>query len=235
MEHWLSLGVGVFLLAMVLYGHYKGFLRLIITFLALVMSVIVVQFAMPKVTEYLQNNTEVYKTFGESLLKMTDAESVMEDQYPSQQRDIIEQLKIPEQMKEALLENNNREIYKILRVEEFLDYVGTCLAGMIINLIGSALLFILVYIALRFLIHWLDLLARLPILHGMNQIAGAVLGGIQGLLMIWFFFWIIQICSEKSWTEMLLLQIKDSLWLTFLYENNLFNWIFIRILNGFLM
>ena len=31
MEHWLATGVGVFLLSMVLYGHYRGFLRLAVT------------------------------------------------------------------------------------------------------------------------------------------------------------------------------------------------------------
>ncbi len=256
MEHWLSIGTGIFLLSMVLYGHYKGFLRLAVTFSALILSVLVVHFAMPKVTGYLQENTEIHKIVGKGLLKISGVEAseteipsegndlvnsendfvqiIPENQYPAYQREVIENLNIPEQMKEALLENNNREIYQLLKVEEFLDYVGTYLAGMVLNLVGSVILFLLVYIGLRFIIRWLDLLARLPILHGINQIAGAVLGGVQGLLVIWLFFLTVQICAELPWTRQIQSQIQESIWLSFLYKNNLFNWIFVKILSGFL-
>lgn len=252
MEHWLAIAAGIFLLSMVLYGHYRGFLRLAVTFSALILSLLVVRVAMPKVSWYLQENTEIHKTVGRGLLKALGAEQVLSDsedldhvedgevqilpetQIPAHQRKIIEQLKIPEQMKDALLENNNREIYQILKVEEFLDYVGTYLAGMVLNLVGSVLLFLLVYIGLRILIQWLDILARLPILNGINQITGAVLGGIQGMLMLWLFFLIVQFCAEMPWTERILAQIHKSLWLNFLYRNNIFNWIFVRVLSSFL-
>lgn len=249
MEHWLSIGTGIFLLSMVLYGHYKGFLRLAVTFSALILSVLMVHFAMPKVTGYLQENTEIHKIVGKGLLKIAGVETeeryledngydlvqiIPENQYPAHQREIIENLNIPEQMKEVLLENNNREIYQLLKVEEFLDYVGTYLARMVLNLVGSVILFLLVYIGLRFIIRWLDLLARLPILRGINQIAGAVLGGVQGLLVIWLFFLTVQICAELPWTRQIQSQIQESIWLSFLYKNNLFNWIFVKILSGFL-
>ena len=252
MEHWLSIAAGVFLLSMVLYGHYRGFLRLAVTFSALILSLLVVHVAMPKVTGYLQENTEIHKTIGRGLLKAVGTEVILSDsgetdeiessdvqilpeiQIPAQQREIIEQLKIPEQMKEALLENNNREIYQILKVEEFLDYVGTYLAGMVLNLVGSVLVFLVLYIGMRILIRWLDLLARLPILSGINQIAGAVLGGVQGMLVLWLFFLIVQLCVEMPWAAAVLNQIQKSIWLRFLYSNNIFNWIFVRILSSFL-
>ncbi len=252
LEHWLSIGTAVFLLSMVLYGHYRGFLRLAVTFSALILSVLVVHFAMPKVTAYLQENTEIHKVIGKGLLKITGIELperefaeggsadtdevpiIPETRYPAYQREIIEQLKIPEQMKNALLENNNREIYRLLKVEEFLDYVGAYLAGMVMNVVGSIILFLVVFIGLRLVIKWVDLLARLPILHGINHIAGAVLGGIQGLLIIWLFFLVVQICSDMPWTEEILSQIERSIWLNFLYRNNLFNWAFIKILSNFL-
>ena len=31
MEHWLSMTVGIYLVAMVLYGHYRGFLRMAVS------------------------------------------------------------------------------------------------------------------------------------------------------------------------------------------------------------
>lgn len=73
-------------------------------------------------------------------------------------------------MKEILLENNNHEIYNLLGVDSFFEYLGASLANMVLNLIVSVVLFAAVYFLIRFVIKWLDLMARLPILSGMNQI-----------------------------------------------------------------
>ena len=135
-------------------------------------------------------------------------------------------------MKEILLENNNSEIYELLGVNTFLEYVGDYLTNMILNLITAMVLFVLVNLALRFLIRWLNLIARLPILSGMNQIAGALVGGIQGLLWLWAGCVLADICSQSAWASAVLTQIEMSSWLTFLYQNNLINWIFVNILRS---
>ena len=199
-EHWLSVGVGVFWLSMVLYGHYRGLVRIAVTMSALILSLIVTRVAMPGVTAALNNNTAIHQTIGQGLLHMAgvqgDAENEAEVQ-PSYQRDMIEKLKLPEQMKEVLLENNNSEIYQMLGVE-------------------------------------LNQIARLPILWELNQLAGALLGAVAGLLFIWLAGLVIKACSGMPWTQPLLMQIEASWWLSLLYQNNLFNWLFIRILTGFL-
>ena len=144
MEHWLSVGVGAYLLAMVLYGHYRGFLKMAVTMTALIFSLIAVQVAMPYVTDALRENTGIHRAIGQGLLHMAGADENATDgvELPAQQREAIERLKLPEQMKEALLENNNTEIYELLGVDRFLDYLGQYLANMVINLAGSALLFV---------------------------------------------------------------------------------------------
>lgn len=235
MKYWLSIGVGVFLLSMVLYGHYRGFLRLAVTMTALVLSLIVVHLAMPYVTGVLKENTGIHRAIGEGLLHMAGIEDEEgEAKLPAQQREAIERLKLPEQMKEALLENNNNEIYHILGVDAFLDYLGAYLANMVLNLIGSVLLFLIVFIAIRLLVKWLDLVAKLPILSGINQITGAVLGGLQGLLILWVVGLIVKACSAMPWAQAVLSQIDGSRWLGFLYHNNIFNWLFVSILNSFI-
>lgn len=238
MEYWLSVSIGVFLLLMVLYGHYKGFLRIALSFSALILSLLTVQLAVPKVTAYLQENTTISKTIGNTLLKAVESElakngeiqALMEMQNPTLQKEMIERLKIPEQIKQVLLENNNREIYQRLNVEKFVDYVSAYLSNILLKLIVSAVLFLVVYIGLHVLIWWLNLFARLPILHGINHLAGAALGGVQGLLIVWLFFLAVQFCTNMSWSVTVLSQIQKSVWLDFLYENNLLGWCFMSIL-----
>lgn len=235
-EHWLSIGVGVFLLSMVLYGHYRGFLRMAVTMTALILSLVVVRVAMPYVTGVLKENTAIHQAIGQGLLNLAGvSEAELEEpesRLPAQQREAIEQLKLPEQMKEVLLQNNNNEIYRLLGVDAFMDYLGAYLANMVLNVLGSIILFVVVFVLIRLLVSWLDLVAKLPILSGINQIAGAVLGGLQGLFALWIAGLIVQACASMPWAQAVLAQIEGSLWLGFLYHNNVFNWLFLSILNS---
>lgn len=238
LEHWLSVGVGVFLLSMVLYGHYRGFLRIAVTMSALVISIVVVQLATPHMTAFLKENTGVQQFARQILVNAAGLEQeayLTEDvSQPVYERLMIEQLQLPRQMKDALLENNNYEIYQILGADSFIEYVGQYLADMVLNLIASLLLFVLVYFALRFLVHWLDLVAKLPILSGINQIAGAILGGVRGLLWLWAGFLVTDLFAAAPWASAVLEQVQKSVWLTVLYQNNLFNWMFAGILRWFI-
>ena len=54
MENWLPAVIGIYLLGMVLYGHYKGFIRLAVSMLAMVLSLTLVRAALPAVTGYLK-------------------------------------------------------------------------------------------------------------------------------------------------------------------------------------
>ena len=78
----------------------------------------------------------------------------------------------------------------------------------------------------------MDLIARLPIVSGINQIAGALLGGVQGLLCLWIGCVVVDLCSRTQWAQAVLEQIHISMWLTFLYQNNMINWIFVNILRS---
>lgn len=235
MEHWLSFAVGIYLLAMVLYGHYRGFFRMAVTFGALILSIAVIPMAMPLVTSFLKEHTGIHSMVRQSVLESAigeEAGAVWQEhiQLPAQQRQIIEKLQLPETMKKALVDNNNSEIYQMLGVDTFFDYIATYLADMVLNLAGTVILFLAVFVGLRVLVRWLDLVARLPVIHGINQIAGAILGGCQGMLYLWIAFLVTELCSKTFWAQAILTQVRASLWLGFLYQNNLLGWIFFSVL-----
>lgn len=63
MENWLPIAVGVFWGGMILYGHYRGFIRQAVSMAALLVTLVVVDLSMPYVTDYLKNSTFVYQAF----------------------------------------------------------------------------------------------------------------------------------------------------------------------------
>lgn len=237
MENWLSIAAGVYLLSMILYGHYRGFIRLAVSMVALIAALTIVHVSMPKVTEYLKENTKIQQTLSESMKEAAGiglSEETEGEDAPSIQRTVIENLNLPENIKTALIENNNHEVYELLGVNAFADYIGNYLADMILNSIGFVVLFALVYLLIRLIVRWLDLIARLPILSGMNKIAGALLGGVQGLIFLWILCLVLMACSGTSWGMALIHQVEASKWLSFLYEHNFLNAVVMGIIHGML-
>ena len=105
-------------------------------------------------------------------------------------------------------------------VEQFAEYITACLADMAIHVVCSVLIFILSYVLIRFLIYWLDLIARLPIICGLNQLAGAFLGLAQGLLILWIAGIVLKFFEAAPIGLILEQQIRASSWLSFLYQYN---------------
>ncbi|WP_349673985.1 CvpA family protein [Lacrimispora sp.] len=237
MENWLSVIAGVYLLGMVLYGHHRGFIRLVVSIFAMILSLTVVRVSLPAVTTYLKENTTLQQTVSQNIIKaagfaqeQSSGEEISDK--PSAQRTIIENLNLPRTVKSALIENNNSEIYQMMGVQAFTDYVGNYLADTIINSAGFVLLFAAVYMASKLIIRWLDIIARLPIISGINKLAGAIAGGLEGLLFLWLACLLVTAFSGTEWGMMITRQIESSQWLSFLYSHNLLNLMVLGVLHG---
>ena len=116
-ENWLSVGAGVFLIGMVLYGHYRGILKQCVSLGALVLTIVIVKIATPYMTGFIKDNPSIRQGAADAILSIAGwEEPSMEDTgLPSAQRMSIERLNLPQSVKDVLLENNNSEIYKIGR------------------------------------------------------------------------------------------------------------------------
>ncbi len=233
-EHWLSGAVAVFLIAMMLYGHYRGFLKQCISIGALVITLAIVKFASPYITAALLENTQIQEAVSDLVLETIGMHETNEETLnePSAQRLIIEGLELPENIKEALIANNNGEVYRLLGVERFAQYVGAYVANIILNWLSSAILFILVFVGLQLLVRWLDILARLPIIYGLNKIAGTFLGLAQGLLILWVAALVLELFSATPAGRLLMDQVNQSLWLSALYHFNLVGFFLQGLIRG---
>ena len=200
------------------------------------MTLVIVHVAMPKAAVFIKENTPVYSWIAEQTKTTIESAIGIEDdiQVPAEQRQVIEGLSLPKDVKQMLLENNNSRMYEILGVNAFVEYIGNYLANMILNWAGFVIMFLVVYILLRLVMKWLDIMAKLPVLSGMNQIAGAILGGIQGLFFLWLISLLLTACASTFWAAPILRQVEASPWLSFLYHYNLLSKLAVGILRGIL-
>ena len=102
-----------------------------------------------------------------------------------QQISAIENANIPQLFRDLLLENNNAEIYKNLGVSTFGEYVGAYMAKVIADFVGFLLTLLIVTIVVRTIVYMLGLISDLPVIGGLNRIAGGVLGMATGVIIIW--------------------------------------------------
>ncbi len=236
--HWLEIAVGVYLLGMVLYGHYKGFIRLAVSAAALLITLVAVNYSLPYVTGWLKHETPVYETMKEKLIERVEIDALLDEIQPDgyiQKADewmIIEELPIPEQMKKLLVENNNAEVYKLMGVEYFKDYVGGYLADMILKAVVFLVLFLVMYLVLQIAVIWLDLIAKLPILSGINKIAGAILGGVQAMIYIWIACLLLTLFSRSELGMAVLAQVSASPWLSWIYNHNMLSYLVLVLIRS---
>ena len=67
MRNWVEIAVGVYLLGMVLYGHYRGFIRQAVSMFALVATFAIVNLGMPKACTLIKDNTPVVSMIEEGV------------------------------------------------------------------------------------------------------------------------------------------------------------------------
>lgn len=132
----------------------------------------------------------------------------------------IEASDLPELFKSLLSTNNNSEIYQELGVESFVQYVGTFLARLVINILAFLGVFLLVTIILRAIIFALDVISELPGVGFINRMAGGVVGILCALIIIWIFFVIVTLLYVASIGTDLYEMIQASEVLKILYDYN---------------
>lgn len=136
------------------------------------------------------------------------------------QMSAIEASELPEVFKSLLSTNNNSEIYEELGVENFVQYVGSFLAKLLINIVAFLCVFLLVTIILRAIIFALDVVSELPVFGFLDRIAGGAVGILCALVIVWILFIIITLLYVASIGTDFYEMIQASKIMSILYEYN---------------
>lgn len=217
--NWLFWVVIVFLGYHVMDGYRKGFIRKVISALSVVLTLLLVTWLTPQITHFLQENTPVYENLQNKCIEMFFDEEY-DQNIKTDQVLMIENMNLPENIKKMMIENNNTEAYLSLGVERFREYVGAYLATMILNAMAYLFTFIIVWAILKVGLIALDVVTMLPILHGVNQIAGAALGLGFGVVLVWIAFLLVTILCNGSLGQQFFELISENQFLLFLYDQN---------------
>lgn len=220
--NWFALLIGMFIVGMTLYGHSRGFVRLAVSLTAIVITLIATRAVLPKTVDFLREHTGIETATREYIVKATGIDSLKEEQIETRegQEQAIAGMDISKTLQKALQDNNNGEMWQKLGAEYFQQYVVDYLGKTIIGYISFVLLFILIWLLLHLGLKVLDIFTGIPVIHGLNQIAGAVLGFLEALIFVWSGFLLLGLFETTVTGGKLLALVDASGWLEFLYHYN---------------
>lgn len=223
----------------ILRGYRRGFIKSLASMISIVLSIVLVNIANPYVTDFLKTQTPLYDyvlekckdTFDVSkLLDHTEGQTVGAGNGSAQQEEAIDRLPLPGILKNILKENNTPEYYRRMAVQSFAEYVPRYMADLLLSIVSFVAAWILIVSFIWLAVMTLDMIAGLPIIRGVNQILGLVLGFLQGLIIVWIIFLIITVFSHTDAGRQLMDMIAQSPILETLYDTN----ILLDVLSGVL-
>lgn len=200
-------------------GRRRGLILTVFSTFTMVISIAVAINVSPYVSQTWQN-TSFFNAVSQRVEKTLFAEDSGEQSDVSEQTELIQSLPLPDSIKDALLENNNTQIYDALGITEFKTYVANYLTCLMINALSFILVFLGSVIVLRIVAGCLNIISYLPVLHSMNKLGGFLLGLVNGFVILWIICIAATIFSGTGLGGYIYGQINDSMFLKFIYDHN---------------
>ena len=230
---WLGIVVAGILLFLFCMGYRRGFIKEIVSTFFVILAIVIVWFINPYVNNFIRENTPVYENVQNTCSEFV-AEQVTEISTPdkSQQESIIDNLALPELLKNEIEKNNTAEVYSYLAVNTFAEYVSGYLAMAVVNGISFVVSFILATLLIRILSYALNIIASLPVIRGVNKAAGALVGLVKGGLFIWVAFVILTVLCNTGVGQRCMELVEKDTFLSCLYNQNILMKVFMSIFYG---
>lgn len=217
--NWLLIIVIAILLINTLIGLKVGFIKTIFSLCSIFVAIILTVWISPVVNNYMKGNEKIYNTISskvEKILPFSENETNADKQVS-----LINELKLPQSIKDSLIKNNTVEVYGELAIDNFKGYVSNYLTGLIINALSFIITFLVILILLWIICIALDIVSKLPLLNSINKTAGLFAGLIHGLVVVWVFFILVTVFQSTELGQKAMDMISGNQALSLIYDNNL--------------
>lgn len=210
-------------------AYRKGFVTAALHFLPMIAGLVATKLLTPTVSQLLRK-TPFFGSLSTKIADNLQLNAVVGDAVMQTQTEMINHMKLPDFLKDALLENNNPVIYNLLDVDSLQNYIAGFLANICINIISVVLVFVVVWILMHMLLKALNLISKLPVLSFLNQTGGMLIGLLKGLSIVWLACMILTFFQCNATFAGLFTALNASHVAKLLYENNI---LLLLILNIF--
>ncbi|SKC00386.1 Colicin V production protein [Lachnospiraceae bacterium] len=205
------------------YGYSQGFLRVVFSFVSILLAIWLVTRISPLISDFIMNRTPLHEMISGRIFDLlADLNSVRDNTIYENQITTIRSYSFPELLKSTLIDNNNPSVYAELLVTAFEDYVARFLSKLLIRILVYLSTLLLVYVILKMTMFSLDIIGKIPILHGLNNMAGALIGMGEGFVVVWLFFLFMTLFAGSTAGHTFFNMVNENRVLTLFYNTNVF-------------
>lgn len=209
-------------LLLALIGYKRGLFKSAVSAIGIVLAVFLTTLLYPAVNNLICDNTKLDEYIKSLIESRFQLDTKGTELTRNEEMGILEDIALPENVKEWIIENGNQEIYDKLDAEGFADYVAIYLTEMVMKGVSYLITFFVLMLIIYIFINLADIVTSIPILNGINKVGGMVFGLCQALLIVWISFVIITFLSAFEWGSDIMKMIDESSVLGYIYEKNIF-------------
>lgn len=195
-------------------GYQVGIVKMVLYIVTLILTIILAGALLRPVSLLIKNNTSLYQNIEHSVAEVIGEYEIID-------ADSLKSLPFPEYMIENITSGST---------ESLRNMAAAVVADQIFNAIIYICLDIIVYIVIRIIMGTFNVVTKLPVIKEINRLAGLVVGILEGILLLWLFCLVLQACGSESWAQQIFVQINNSAFLSWIYNNNLVGKFFNRII-----
>lgn len=232
--NWLLIAVSAFWIIMAIVGIKKGFLRMLYSISAMVISIVLTIILYSQVANLICENTQFDEFLYEKYTSyIEESETNKDAEEPSFIMELAESVSIDtegetfkaiEKLVEEGTESAGEAVNEI--TSEIKHALAVKLATMTVNVVAFILTLLVIGLVLLFILNIIKVIEKIPVIKGMNRFLGFVLGAGMGLIVIWIVFAIITVLAATTFGNNCLKCISESQLLTWIYKANIFTKIF---------
>lgn len=219
--------IGIVLITGVV-GYYKGLIKTILSMATIVLSALLTSVVAPEVAKILCENESVYSGVYDAVSENIDLSEVTKELAKTasdkldeaSQSEILDEIGMPPVVKDIIIESGNLEKFTEENSDKFAQYLYNLITDLIINASVYVIVFIVLSIILAVISSVLNIISKLPVLKSLNRMAGAVLGVVEGFIIVWLFFILVSVLPGNEFMEKCNEDIQENPVLTYLYDNN---------------
>ncbi len=204
-----------------LIGKKIGFLKTVYVFISFFASFIAVKFFTPLLMPVLIKTT-YYKDMVLKFSEYLNLEEAVNDIAVTGQNQVIAETPILEPFMDKLIENNNIDIYEMLGVEKFTDYLSNMVAYAITFIGASIVIFILSSLALTIVGFILKVFSKLPIISTINGLIGGLIGLFNTVIILWVVAIAINVFGFNGLAIEFNAMVEQSIFAKVFFDSNIF-------------
>ena len=216
-----TIAVVIFLLIFLVVGCARGGLRIILTTFSMLITLLLAGALASPISNYVETKTGIGTQIQNRIQNFVSGQmDGLSDTVQDAEDSLIAALPLPASLKQDLMDRNTVAGYLDSGVSSFSEYIAVNLTHLIVWILCYVLLFIVIFLIIRLILRLSHVVNHIPLLGGINRLIGGIFGLAEGLLFLWMICLIIMMMAGTEFGNSCEKIIKDSVFLTFLYEHN---------------